>query len=97
MVAPAESRIGTFAEPPCPLPPDLRSDVAYRRAHSGSWDAVGTALRYHPDALRRACENDPDFAAAQERAWAEAAWEGQADGLRRLRLAANGCDDDRDC
>ena len=95
MVAPAEARIGTFAEPPCPLPPDLRSDIAYRRAHGSSWDAVGTVLRYHSDALRRACENDPDFAAAQERAWAEAAWEGQADGLRRLRLLVNGEDDGR--
>ena len=90
MVAPA-----AFADPPCPLPPALRSDIAYRRAHGHSWDALGVTLRYHPDALRRACEADPEFAAAQDKALAEAAWEGQADGLCRLRLLANGADDGR--
>ena len=95
MVAPAESRIGTFDNPPCPLPPELRSDIAYRRAHAHPWDALGVTLHYHPDALRRACENDPDFAAAQARAWEEATWEGQADGMNRLRRLANGEDDGR--
>jgi hypothetical protein len=88
------ARLGTFTGPPCPLPPELRSDVAHRRAHGHSWDAVGCALRYHPDALRRACESDPDFAAAQERAWAEATWEAEAEGMRRLRALADGCDDE---
>ena len=86
---------GTFDQPPCPLPPDLRSDLAYRRACGRSWASMADALGYHPDALRRATENDPEFPAAQERAWAEVAWEGQADGLRRLRQAANGSDEDR--
>ena len=85
----------SFNAPPCPLPPELRSDIAYRRAQGSSWDAVGVVFKYHPDALRRAAENDPAFAAAQERAWAEVAWEGEADGMRRLRFLANGCDDDR--
>jgi len=36
MVAPAADvpgpKVGTYAEPPCPLTPELRSDIAYRRA-----------------------------------------------------------------
>ena len=91
MVPPAS----TFNSPPCPLTPELRSDIAYRRAHGHSWDAIGVTLHFHSDALRRASENDPDFAAAQERAWTTATWEGQADGMARLRLMVNGCDDDR--
>ena len=100
MVAPtsAESvpgpRIGTFAEPPCPLPPELRSDIAYRRACGHPWDAIGTVLHYHSDALRRATENDPEFAAVQERAWVQATWEGEADGMRRLRALANYSEDE---
>jgi hypothetical protein len=87
------ARAGTFSNPPCPLPPDLRADVAHRRAQGHPWDAVGCALRYSPDALRRACDADPAFAQALERARAEAAWEAEADGLRRLRqLAAIGDD-----
>jgi hypothetical protein len=90
MVAPASN---SFNDPPCPLPPELRSDVAYRRACGHPWDAIGLSVHYDPDALRRATENDPEFAAVQEKAWAEATWEGQADGMRRLRLLANGSDD----
>ena len=95
MVAPAEARIGTFAEPPSPLTPELRSDIAYRRAQGHSWDAIGVVFHYHSDALRRAAEGDPEYAAAQEKARAEAAWEGEADGLCRLRLLADGADDGR--
>jgi hypothetical protein len=98
MVAPTVEvsgpKVGTFSEPPCPLPPDLRSDIAYRRAQGHPWDALGVTLRYDSNALRRACENDPDFAAAQERAWAAVTWEGEADGMRRLRTLANHSDDD---
>ena len=85
--------MAAFAEPPCPLTPELRSDIAYRRAHGHPWDAIGVTMHYAPDALRRATENDPEFDAVQDRAWAEATWEGQADGMRRLRALANGCDD----
>ncbi len=98
MVAPAEPsdvRVGTFHEPPCPLTPELRSDLAYRRAQGETWHSLGVVFRYHSDALRRAAENDPEFAAAQERAWEEAIWEGQADGMRRLRFLANASDDDK--
>jgi hypothetical protein len=98
MVAPTVEvpgpKVGTFSEPPCPLPPDLRSDIAYRRAQGHPWDALGVTLRYDSNALRRACENDPDFAAAQDRAWAAVTWEGEADGMRRLRTLANHSDDD---
>ena len=87
--APADTRVGSFTEPPCPLTPALRSDVAYRRAEGHPWDTIGVAVRYHPDALRRAAEDDPDFPAALERAWAEAAWEGEADAMRRLRRLLN--------
>src|SRR5262245_16084502 len=86
---PAGPRVGTSSEPPCPLPPELRSDIAYRRASGHPWDAIGVSLRYSPDALRRATENDPEFAAAQEKAWTAVTWEGQADGMRRLRQLAN--------
>ena len=70
MVAPtsaegASPRVGTLNEPPCPLPPDLRSDIAYRRARGEGWDSLGVVFRYSCDALRRACENDPGFAEAQ--------------------------------
>jgi hypothetical protein len=98
MVAPTVEvpgpKVGTFSEPPCPLPPDLRSDIAYRRARGEGWDSLGVVFHYSCDALRRACENDPDFAAAQERAWAAVTWEGEADGMRRLRTLANHSDDD---
>ena len=98
MVAPTAEvpgpKVGTYSEPPCPLPPELRSDIAYRRACGHPWDALGVTLRYSPDALRRACENDPDFAEAQEKAWAAVTWEGEADGMRRLRFVANHSDDD---
>ena len=77
--------VGSFAEPPCPLAPALRSDVADRRAEGHPWATIGVALRYHPDALRRAAEGDPDFPAALERAWAAATCEGEADAMRRLR------------
>ena len=92
---PSDARVGTFLEPPCPLTPELRSDIAYRRAHGHPWDALGVTLHYHSDALRRACENDPDFAAAQAKAWEEATWEGQADGMSRLRRLVNGEDEGR--
>ena len=100
MVAPASAevpagpKVGTFSEPPCPLPPELRSDIAYRRAQGHPWDALGVTLRYDSNALRRACENDPDFAEAQEKAWAAVTWEAEADGMRRLRTLANHSDDD---
>lgn len=80
-----EARDGPFPEPPCPLTPELRSDLAYRRAAGYAWVALAATLHYDPDALRRAAENDPEFAAAQEKAWAQAAWEGEADAMRRLR------------
>jgi hypothetical protein len=98
MVAPTVEvpgpKVGTFSEPPCPLTPELRSDIAYRRARGEGWDSLGVVFRYSCDALRRACENDPDFAAAQEKAWAQVTWEGEADGMRRLRFVANHSDDD---
>jgi len=99
MVAPVSAevpgpKVGTYSEPPCPLTPELRSDIAYRRAQGHPWDALGVTLHYSPDALRRACENDPDFAEAQEKAWAQVTWEGEADGMRRLRTLANHSDDD---
>ena len=100
MVAPtsaepaADPRVGTWSEPPCPLPPELRSDIAYRRASGHPWDAIGVSLHYSPDALRRATENDPEFAAVQEKAWAAVTWEGQADGMRRLRQLANYSEDE---
>ncbi len=72
-------------EPPHPLTPELRSDLAYRLACGYSWNALGGALHCDPDALRRAAENDPEFPAAQERAWAQATWEGEADAMVRLR------------
>ena len=90
----AGPKVGTFHEPPCPLPPELRSDIAYRRAQGHPWDALGVTLHYSADALRRACENDPDFAQAQDKAWAQVTWEGEADGMRRLRTLANHSDDD---
>ena len=85
MVAPASAEVpgpggGTFSEPPCPLPPELRSDIAYRRDQGHPWDAIGCVFHYQSDALRRACENDPDFAAAQEKAWAQVTWEGRPTG-----------------
>ncbi len=95
MVTPAESRVGTFTEPPCPLPPNLRSDIAYRRAQGHRWEAIGVALNYHSNALRQATENDPEFAAAQEKAWAEATFEGEAHAMGRLRLMVNSDDEDR--
>ena len=39
----AEPRIGTFSEPPCPPPPALRSDIAYRRACGHPWEALGVS------------------------------------------------------
>src|ERR1700712_3936838 len=93
MVAPAEPRVGTYAEPPCPLTPELRSDIAFRRAQGHAWLALGVSLHYDCDALRRATENDPDFAAAQEKAWAEATWEGEAEAMHRLRGLVNSSDD----
>ena len=73
MVAPASAdvpgpKVGTYSEPPCPLTPELRSDIAYRRAQGHPWEALGVTLRYDCNALRRACENDPDFAEAQDKA-----------------------------
>ena len=91
---PAGPKVGTFHEPPCPLTPELRSDIAYRRAGGSPWEALGAMFRYDCAALRRACENDPDFAAAQEKAWAQVTWEGEADGMRRLRMLANHSSDD---
>jgi len=72
------------------MTPEFRSDLAYRRAQGWSWKELGGTLSCDPDALRRATENDPQFAEAQERAWAAVTWEGQADGMRRLRHVATG-------
>lgn len=85
----ADTRVGTWAEPPCPLTPALRSDIASRRAEGHPWSTIGVALGHHSDALRRAAEDDPDFPAALERAWADATWEGEADAMRRLRRLLN--------
>ncbi len=95
MVAPAEARVGTFTEPPCPLTPELRSDIAYKRAHGHPWEAVGVTLNYNSDALRRATENDPEYAAVQEKAWADATFEGEAHAMGRLRLMVSCDDEDR--
>jgi hypothetical protein len=92
MVAPVAP---SFTDPSCPLSPELRSDLAYRRARGRTWDDLGQALGCNPDALRRAAENDPEFAAAAKRARKDAWHEGQADGLRRLRAQANGSDEDQ--
>jgi hypothetical protein len=92
---PSGPRAGALPEPPCPLPPELRSDVAYSRACGHAWDLIAAVFGYNPDALRRACENDPAFEPAQQRAWAAVTWEGEADGMRRLRLLANGADEDK--
>ena len=74
-----------LAPPPTPLPPSLRADLAYRRARGDSWEELGTAFRYDPDALRRAVHADPAFAAEQEAATAEAVWEAEAAAMHRLR------------
>ncbi len=83
---------GTHAEPPNPLTPELRSEIAYRRAQGHRWEAIGCALRYSSEALRRLVEADPEFGAVQEKAWAEATWEGEAAAMSRLRLMLNGDD-----
>jgi hypothetical protein len=74
---------------PISLTPEVRADVAYRRARGDSWEAVGAALQLDADALRRAADADPLFVAAYERAWAEAAREAEreaeAAALRRLQ------------
>jgi hypothetical protein len=77
-------------DPSAPMTPQLRSAIAYRRAHGRSWEELAGDLKCDPDALRYAAEADPEFAAAQERAWTAAAWEGEADGMRRLRKVAAG-------
>ena len=91
--APPEPRVGTYDNPPCPLTPELRSDIAYRRAFGSPWVAIAGMFHYDEDAIRRATENDPDYPAALERAWDEVTREGQSDGMRRLRLIANSFDD----
>jgi hypothetical protein len=72
-------------QPPLPLSPELRSDLAARRAGGESWDAIGAALRFDPAALRRAAAADPLFAAEYDAAWAGAMQEAEATALRALR------------
>ena len=81
-------------EPLCPLTPELRSDIAYRRAQGVTWEAVAAHLSCNADAIRRATENDPAFAEVQEKAWAQATFEADADGMRRLRVLVNNSQDD---
>ena len=74
-----------LSAPPVPLPPDLRADVAYRRARGASWEEIAAAFRFDPDALRRAAHRDPEFGADFEAAWDEAVREAEAVAVRRLR------------
>lgn len=78
--------------PPLPLPPELRSDVADRRARGAAWEEVGAALRFDPDALRRACTADPAFGADFEAAWDGVMREAEAVAVRRLRRLAESDD-----
>jgi hypothetical protein len=67
------------------LSPEVRAEVAYRRARGASWDTVGAAVQLDADTLRRSVAADPLFAAALEAERAEVAREAEADALRRLR------------
>ena len=81
-------------DPPLPLAPNLRADIARHRAEGRSWGAVGAALKFDPGALRRACEADPTFPAALDAAVEEAEREAELRALARLkRLTAS--DDER--
>jgi hypothetical protein len=82
-------------DPSTPMTPELRSDIAYRRANGWSWKDLAGVLQCDADALRRVTENDPEYAPAQERAWAAVTWEGDADAMRRLRQMVEGGDSER--
>ena len=84
MTAPAQP-LAPLPGPPLPLSSEVSSSAAYRRASGESWEQVGAALRFDPDALRRAAEADPLFAARFEQAWAEEVRAAEAAALRRLR------------
>lgn len=75
----------TLPKPPLPLSAELRTDVARRRADGRSWEAIGAALRFDPDALCRACAADPAFVAAQAEAEEASEHEAERKALRRLK------------
>ena len=77
-----------LSEPPCPLTPELRSDLAFGRACGRSWKGLAEGRGHDPDALRRAAESDPEFAGALERAREEVALKCEAEGLARLQQIA---------
>jgi len=80
--------------PPSPLPPDRRADIAYRRARGASWEAIGAAFRYDPDALRRLLADDAAFALSLEAAEAAAVRETELKALQRLNRLTDS-DDER--
>jgi hypothetical protein len=82
-------------DPAVPMTPEFRSDLAWRLAQGWTWEELGETLNCNRDELRRATENDPEFAAVQERAWTRVIWEAEADGMRRLRKLADNGDGER--
>src|SRR4051794_21397037 len=76
-------------DPAVPMTPKFRLSLAYRRAQGASWEDLAAMLNCNADDLHFATETDPEFAKVQEEAWAQVTWEGEADGMRRLRLIAN--------
>src|SRR3954470_3893353 len=77
-------------DPSLPMTAKWRSDLAWRLANGWTWKELAETLGCDADELRFATESDPEFAQAQEAAWARVAFDGEADAMRRLRQAANG-------
>jgi hypothetical protein len=76
-------------DPSVPMTAKWRSDIAWRLADGWTWKELAETLSCDADELRFATECDPEFAAAQEAAWARVTFDGEADAMRRLRLVAN--------
>jgi hypothetical protein len=87
MSAPA-SVTPTF-DPAVPMTAKWCSDLAWRLANGWTWKELAETLSCDADELRFATENDSEFAQVQERAWARVTFDGEADGMRRLRQVAN--------